>query len=151
MIDLNDGVPGVSAPDPQNFEEFWPYYLSQHMHPNTRVVHAVGTAAAWIVGIGGLLRGKPKTLLWAPLLAYGPAFASHFIWERNRPATLGGHVLWSVGGDHRMLFRTISGKLTSDVTAIREALDMSPDEITLSDRAERDETWTLPVPERVTT
>jgi hypothetical protein len=148
MIDLSDGVPGVSAPDPENFEEFWPYYLSQHLHPKTRAVHAVGTLAAVTTGISGLLRRKPTTLLWAPLLAYVPAFASHYIFEKNQPATLGGHVLWSIGGDFRMLAHTLTGSIQADVDEIREALDMSPDEVTLADRADREETWPLQVNSR---
>lgn len=133
MIDLSDGVPGVTAPEPRNFEEFWAFYLSQHMHPTTRLVHAVGTAAAFATGITGLIRRRPATVAAAPLLAYGPAFASHFIWEKNRPATLGGHVLWSVGGDLRMLARVVSGRVGQDVEAIRQSLGMLPGQVTLGD------------------
>ena len=31
MIDLTGGVPGVNAPAPTTYEEFWPYYVSQHL------------------------------------------------------------------------------------------------------------------------
>lgn len=54
MIDLTDGVPGVTGPDPASFEEFWPFYLSQHMHPVTRAVHVAGTLTAWAVGLTGM-------------------------------------------------------------------------------------------------
>ena len=31
---------------PQSFEEFWPYYVSQHMNPTCRKLHFVGTSIA---------------------------------------------------------------------------------------------------------
>ena len=133
MIDLTDGVPGVNGPEPASFEEFWPFYLSQHMHPATRAVHVAGTLTAWAFGIRAIARRKPLHFAIAPLFAYGPAFASHFIFEKNRPATLGGHVLWSVRGDHRMLKKTLTGRVNDDVEAIRDALGMEPGQVTIAD------------------
>src|SRR6266511_3820898 len=43
VIDVAGGVPGVNAPDPGSYREFWAYYLSQHLHPMTRRVHAAAT------------------------------------------------------------------------------------------------------------
>lgn len=133
MIDLSDGVPGVNGPEPMNFEEFWPYYLSQHLHPKTRAVHVAGTTAAWLVGGLGILRRKPSWIMFAPLLAYGPAFASHFIFEKNKPATLTGHAYWSFLADHRMWKEVVTGKINEDVRAIRDAVGMQPHQITLHD------------------
>ena len=45
MIDLTDGVPGITAPPPRTYEQFWPLYLSNHLHPLTRVAHVVGDSA----------------------------------------------------------------------------------------------------------
>lgn len=143
MIDLEDGVPGVNAPEPKNFEEFWPFYLSQHLHPTTRAVHAAATCAAITLGVAGVLSRRPRTLMTAPLVVYGPAFASHFIWEKNRPATISGYPKWSVGGDMRMLWRTLNGTIYRDVQAIREALGMSDEELTLADRNRRVEQPTM--------
>jgi hypothetical protein len=133
MIDLTDGVPGVNAPEPASFEEFWPFYLSQHLHPITRAVHVAGTLTAWAVGLTGIARRKPLQVAIAPFFAYGPAFASHFIWEKNRPATLGGHVLWSARGDHRMIKKVLTGQVNQDVDAIRSSLGMEPGQVTLTD------------------
>jgi len=133
MIDLSDGVPGVSAPEPASFEEFWPYYLSQHLDPRTRAVHAVGTTAALAMGVASVIGRRPRAFLASPLLAYGPAFASHFVFEKNRPATLGGHVLWSILGDLRMLRAIVSRELDADIAAIREALGMREGQITVGD------------------
>ena len=133
MIELVDGVPGVNGPEPASFEEFWPFYLSQHMHPVTRAVHVAGTLSAWAFGVSAIARRKPRQFALAPLLAYVPAFASHFIFEKNRPATLGGHVLWSARADHRMLKKVLTGTVNRDVEAIRDALGMEPDQVTISD------------------
>lgn len=133
MIDLTDGVPGVNGPEPASFEEFWPFYLSQHMHPVTRAVHVAGTLTAWAVGLGAIARRKPLQLAVAPLFAYVPAFASHFIFEKNKPATLGGHVLWSARADHRMAKKVVTGTVQADVDAIRDALGMEPHQVTVND------------------
>ena len=89
MIDVARGVPGVNAPDPGSYREFWAYYLSQHLHPMTRRVHALATTSAILTGVTALLRRRWKVLAASPLLAYGPAFSSHWIWEGNNPVVLG--------------------------------------------------------------
>lgn len=86
----------------KSFEEFWPYYLSQHQHPICRAMHFAGSTAA--LGLLGwaLLTGR-KTWLWAvPLVGYGPAWFGHFVFEKNRPATF-KNPLFSLYGDLRML------------------------------------------------
>ncbi len=140
MIDLEEGVPGVTAPEPLTFEEFWPYYLSQHLHPLTRAIHATGTIAAVAVGVTALAARRPRVFAAAPLLAYVPAFASHFTVEGNRPATLGGHALWSARSDFRMLRRIVTRNIDSDVRAIRRSLRMRDSQVTLGDwRRDNDE------------
>ena len=41
-LPVSAGVPGVSAPAAKNFDEFYAFYLSQHLHPMTRRVHVAG-------------------------------------------------------------------------------------------------------------
>src|SRR5206468_38785 len=78
-----NGVPGVSAPDPRSYQEFWAFYLSQHLHPMTRRVHAGATATALLTGLSALAGRKWRLFAASPLFAYLPAFASHWIWEKN--------------------------------------------------------------------
>ena len=54
MIDLAGGVPGVNAPRPASYEAFWPYYVSQHLHPATRAIHVGATTAALAWGATGI-------------------------------------------------------------------------------------------------
>lgn len=122
MIDVSNGVPGLNAPDPTSYEEFWPYYLSQHLHPITERVHAGATTAALLTGLAGFIRRSPRTVALSPLVAYGPAFASHFIWEKNRPVTLQGNPFWAARADFELLFKVFAGKIDDDVAAVRAGL-----------------------------
>ena len=52
---------------------------------------------------------NPWWLLAMPLIGYGFAWVGHFFFEKNRPATF-TYPLWSLMGDWRMFFETVSGK-----------------------------------------
>ena len=134
MIELREGVPGVNAPAPATYEEFWPYYVSQHLHPLTRVAHVTGTSLGIVLFVVAVLT---STWLLVPLafaVGYGFAFASHFIWEGNRPATF-GNPAWSFRADFRQLARFYTGRLGDDVAAVRASLGLRPEHRTLADAA----------------
>jgi hypothetical protein len=84
---------------PSSFEEFWPYYVTQHQNPINRALHFVGTSAA--LGCLAVTPLIPPALLAAPVAGYGAAWIGHFVFEKNRPATF-GHPLWSLRGDLKM-------------------------------------------------
>ncbi len=71
--------------DPQSFEEFWPYYVSQHRDPTCRRLHFVGTTAA--LGLVATAPLFPPALLAAPVAGYGLAWIGHLVFEKNRPAS----------------------------------------------------------------
>ena len=48
-------------------------------------------------------------LLAALLCGYGFAWVGHFFFEKNRPATF-QYPLWSLMGDWRMFWETVTGK-----------------------------------------
>lgn len=132
MIDLQDGVPGVNAADPSTYEEFWPYYVSQHLHPLTRAIHVGGTTAGLLIALAALVAGPLWLLALAPIVGYACAFASHFLVEGNKPATF-GHPAWSFRADFRLLGRTYTGHIGADVRAVRAALGISPAHRTLAE------------------
>ena len=135
MIDVQRGVPGVNAPDPGSYQEFWAFYLSQHLHPMTRRVHAAATAAAIVTGLTALARGKWRALAASPLLAYGPAFASHWIWEKNNPVVLGkGKPIWAARADLEMVFKVFTGRIGADVERVRVGLGLKDHQVTIADR-----------------
>jgi len=94
----------------RNYEEFWPFYLSQHSKTLTRRFHLVGLASALILVVTLVIIGAYSWLPAALVLGYGPAWFSHFVIEKNRPATF-GHPWWSFLSDFRMAYLTLSGKL----------------------------------------
>lgn len=85
---------------PASFEEFWPFYVAQHLDPANRALHFLGTSLA-LAAVAAALTLTPWWLLGAPLAGYGPAWVGHFCFEKNKPATF-RHPLWSLRGDLRM-------------------------------------------------
>lgn len=104
-------------PQFQSFEEFWPYYVSQHMDPTCRTLHFVGTSLA--LGCVALAPLYPGALLAAPVFGYGLAWLAHGVFEKNKPATF-THPLWSLRGDLRMWKLTITRKMEAELARARE-------------------------------
>lgn len=96
-----------------SFEEFWPYYLSEHRNPVCRGLHYVGTSAGLAVAGLGVVTLNPFALPAAMLCGYGAAWVGHFIIEKNRPATF-TYPTWSLRGDLRMLKLKVTGRLHDD-------------------------------------
>ena len=92
---------------PRSFSEFYPYYLSQHSDRSCRRLHFVGTSLV-IAGLLAVLWTQAWAWLVAiPVAGYGPAWAGHFFFERNRPATF-RHPLYSLAGDFRMYWEMLT-------------------------------------------
>lgn len=84
-----------------SYEEFWPYYVSQHLSAACRFLHFVGTCAAFAVIAAAAVSQQWLLLLAAPVAGYGFAWVGHFVIEKNKPATF-RFPLWSLRGDMRM-------------------------------------------------
>jgi len=136
VMDLTKGVPGVNAPAPETYEAFWPYYVSQHLHPATRAIHVGATSAALACGAVGMLTFNPFLVASAPVIGYGPAWVSHFAIEKNKPASF-GHPFWSFRADLRQVRKFFTGRLDVDVQAVRAALHLRPNQRTLADMGKR--------------
>lgn len=100
---------------PQTFEEFWPYYVSQHQNRTCRRLHFVGTTIA--MGCIAASPWYPPALLAAPVAGYGLAWIGHFAFEKNRPASWGGAraAVWSLRGDLRMWGKMLRGRMDTEV------------------------------------
>lgn len=85
-----------------SFEEFFPYYVGEHSRAATRWVHFAGTHLGAAVAATAVARRQWEMIGAFPVISYGMAWFSHFVIEKNRPATF-GHPLWSLRGDMRML------------------------------------------------
>ena len=97
----------------RSFATFWPYYVRQHTHSRTRLLHAAGSILA-IVVVGVALSVNIWLIVLAPLIGYGFAWYSHFFVEGNRPATF-GHPFYSLAADYRMLFLMMAGRMEEEV------------------------------------
>jgi len=135
-MDLTNGVPGVNATDPETYEEFWPYYVSQHLHPATRAIHVSATSAAVACGAVGVMFFNPFLVAAAPVIGYGPAWASHFLIEKNKPASF-GHPFWSFRADMRQVRKFFVGRLEGDVQQVRKALHLRSGQRTLAEAGKR--------------
>jgi hypothetical protein len=101
----------------KTFEEFWPHYLGEHLHPVNRALHFAGTSLVY--GIGALAAAiSIRWLVLAPLVGYGFAWVGHYLVEKNRPATF-TYPLWSLRGDFRMHARMLTGRLDADLNLVQ--------------------------------
>jgi hypothetical protein len=102
-----------------SFQEFWPFYVSQHSRSSTRALHFAGTTMV----LGSLAAGllvAPWCALLAPVVGYGPAWIGHFFFEKNRPATF-TYPLWSLRGDFRMYVLILTGRMGPEVDRALQA------------------------------
>jgi hypothetical protein len=101
--------------EPQTFEEFWPYYVSQHRNKTTRQLHFIGTSLA--LGCVAISPFYPKALIAAPIVGYGFAWIGHFAFEKNKPASWNSlkHAAWSLRGDLKMWKKMLDGTMDAEV------------------------------------
>jgi hypothetical protein len=112
----------MSAEVPESFEEFWPFYVSQHKDKTCRRLHFVGTTIA--MGCVAAAPFYPPALLAAPVAGYGFAWVGHFVFEKNKPASWLGpkQFVWSLRGDLRMWKKMVSGTMDAEIEALEPAL-----------------------------
>ncbi|GAD15161.1 hypothetical protein GBL_3378 [Geobacillus kaustophilus GBlys] len=101
----------------RDYEEFWPFYLTQHRKRATRRWHFVGTSFVFLFIIIAAVTGNAWWLLGAPIAAYTLAWFSHFFIEGNKPATF-GHPLWSLRADFHMYGLMLAGRLGRELERI---------------------------------
>jgi hypothetical protein len=103
-----------TSPPIASFEEFWPFYVSQHAREGTRALHFAGTTLGLLCLLRTITAQQPWFLLWGLVLAYGLAWIGHFFIEKNRPATF-QYPLWSFLGDLKMYGLMWRGRMRAEV------------------------------------
>jgi hypothetical protein len=94
----------------ENFEDFYPFYLSQHLNITCRRLHFIGLISG-LVTLAVVLGTTNWLYLPIPLLiGYGLAWIGHFFFEKNKPATF-NYPLWSFLGDLLMLRDMLTGQI----------------------------------------
>ena len=93
-----------------SFREFYPYYLGEHADRRCRRLHFIGTSLAVLQWLAALALREPWLLLSGLVTGYGFAWAGHFFFEKNRPATF-THPLYSLIGDFAMARDILAGRI----------------------------------------
>lgn len=109
----------AKRPEIQSYEDFWPYYVSEHRDPTCRKLHFIGTSLVMGMAL--------NPLLWPalPLAGYGFAWVGHFKFEKNRPATF-DYPLYSLRADFRMWRKILLGKMPSELAKADELYPAQP-------------------------
>jgi hypothetical protein len=94
----------------KDFNEFYPFYISQHSNQTCRRLHIIGTTLAILQLIRFLfISFTLMQFLLIPVIGYGFAWIGHYVFEKNKPATF-KYPLYSLTGDFVMLYETYTGK-----------------------------------------
>lgn len=99
-----------SLPAFDSFAEFYPYYLGEHRNATCRRLHFIGTTL--VIGLVAYTIASASwgVLIALPFAGYGFAWAGHFFFEKNRPATF-KYPLYSLIGDFAMYRDMLRGKV----------------------------------------
>lgn len=104
---------GREATDPRSFDSFaafYPFYLTEHSNLTCRRLHFAGSTLSLVCLLAFALTLNPLWILAGLLCGYGFAWAGHFGFEKNRPASF-KRPLYSFMGDWRMYADIWAGKV----------------------------------------
>ncbi len=101
----------------RTFAEFWPYYRSQHRHRFTRAAHVAAVVLGATMLVAGILMGRPSLALVALPLALAIAWASHLLFEGNRPTSL-RHPAWAFLGALKLCFHSTVDRVLRPGTSL---------------------------------
>ena len=105
-----------------NFEEFWPFYLSEHMHPTSRAWHFAGITTGVVVAGTMFATGRWYLSPLGLVPGYLFAWVGHFGYEKNIPASFSQPWL-SLLGDLNMYWRTATGRIGQDYETHRVEIE----------------------------
>ncbi len=94
-----------------SFREFYPFYLREHSDRTSRRLHFIGSCGVLVLVAVAIVQRDARWLLGALGCGYGFAWAGHFFFEMNRPATF-RHPLYSFLGDWVMFWDILSGRIS---------------------------------------
>ena len=94
----------------KDFDDFWPFYMSEHTNLLNRRLHFIGTFIVHLILLYVFATADFKMLWYVPLVGYLFAWTGHFIIEKNRPATF-KHPIWSLMGDFKMFYMILFKKI----------------------------------------
>jgi hypothetical protein len=92
------------------FKEFYPFYLQEHANSTCRRLHFIGSSIVLLLVAAAMVSGELALLWLLPVVGYGFAWAGHFFFEHNRPATF-RYPLFSLMGDWVMFRDMLTGRV----------------------------------------
>lgn len=98
--------------------EFYPYYLTEHQNFTCQVLHFIGTSLFFGLLAYALFTAQYWLLALLPVAGYGFAWAGHFFFEKNKPATF-QYPLYSLASDFIMYFHIITFQLPKKMKAAK--------------------------------
>ncbi|HIF40782.1 MAG TPA: DUF962 domain-containing protein [Planctomycetes bacterium] len=114
-------------PTINSFEQFWPFYVGEHRVPLNRLLHYIGTSGGIAILVLTVFEFSSWwSMLAAPLVGYGFAFAGHFMIEGNKPASF-RYPLWSFLADFKMLCYGLTGRMGREVARLYGSRHPAPD------------------------
>jgi hypothetical protein len=96
-----------------SFTEFWPFYLSEHLHPTNRTWHFAGITLGIIIAAVLLIAGPWYLSPLGLVPGYLFAWVGHYGYEKNTPASF-GYPWFSLLGDLNVYWRTLTGRIDRD-------------------------------------
>ena len=94
----------------KTFAEFYPFYLSEHANRSSRRLHFIGTSIGLALALHALSTLNFWWLLLGLVQGYAWAWAGHYFYEKNRPATF-TQPLYSFMGDWVMWKDILTGRI----------------------------------------
>ena len=92
-----------------SLKEFYPYYLTEHQNPTSRLLHFIGTGLVLVVLGAALVLAQYAWLAAIPVIGFGFAWVGHFFYEKNKPATF-TYPFYSLASDFLLFFDLLRGK-----------------------------------------
>ncbi|HVF16006.1 MAG TPA: DUF962 domain-containing protein [Steroidobacteraceae bacterium] len=93
-----------------SFSDFYPFYLSEHRSVACRRLHFAGTMTVIVLALAAVLSMRWWLFALVPIAGYGFAWAGHFIFEHNKPATF-AHPWYSLFADFVMFRDMLTGRI----------------------------------------
>jgi hypothetical protein len=102
-------------------DEFWPFYVSQHLNPTNRRLHFIGTTLGLLILAATIALRRPGLLLAGLVCGYAFAWVGHFFFEKNRPATF-KYPLLSFRADFRLWWLTLTNQMDTEILLLSAKL-----------------------------
>ena len=123
-VDCCNFLENISMATEKKYKSFWsfyPYYLTEHDHPQNRLLHFIGTGLIIVFLIAGIILQNWWLIAAIPFCGYGFAWVGHFFIEKNRPATF-TYPLFSLGSDFVMFWHILTGQLNQKMEEAKRTI-----------------------------